>query len=190
MAEPTDSSPPGQPIEEAFRYCPNCGTASDAPVGEARRPFRCSSCEYTNWFGPVLAVGALIENAQGQLLLVRRAREPGLGKWGLPGGFVDQGESADQAAAREVMEEVGLAIESLDYMYSAPNWYNYQGFVAPVVDIFFRAVLHTPKDVKLAVEELDLYEWAIPSEKHLENMAFESNRLALEFWSKMTREKS
>lgn len=167
-----------KPIERAFTFCPNCGTSRP----DHSSPFRCEKCEYANYFGPVMAVGALVENTDGQLLLVRRARDPGKGKWGLPGGFVDQGESAEQATAREILEETGLVIRSFDYMYSAPNWYDYQGFISPVVDLFFRCTVETNDGIQLAEDELEHAEWAIPADSHLDNMAFESNREALEFW--------
>lgn len=165
-------------IEKAFTFCPNCG----ATRPDQSTPFQCTKCAYANFFGPVLAVGALIENAAGKLLLVRRAREPGKGKWGLPGGFVDQGESAEQATAREVLEETGLVVSGFDYMYSAPNWYNYHGFISPVIDLFFRCEVVSTDTLQLADDELEYSEWSQPTDKHLNNMAFQSNRNALEHW--------
>jgi 8-oxo-dGTP diphosphatase len=59
---------------------------------------------------PQLAVSASIFR-DGKILLVRRARAPGLGLWSLPGGRVEFGESLEIALRREVMEETGLQIE-------------------------------------------------------------------------------
>jgi len=168
----------GQPVSEVFRICPACGAEIEQKAG----PFICEKCNYANFFGPVLAVGALIENESGELLLVRRAREPGKGKWGLPGGFVDAGESAEQATAREVHEEVGITIEEFDYMFSGPNLYNYRGIVSPVVDLFFLCRLSAEVQIRLAVDELSEFIWTVPKPEHLDNMAFPSNRRALEFW--------
>ena len=69
-------------IETAYLFCPRCGTEAVA-VGSV--PFRCGQCGFANFFGPVAAVGGLVINDAGELLLVRRARDPGKGKWGLPG---------------------------------------------------------------------------------------------------------
>lgn len=59
---------------------------------------------------PVCAVGAIVLD-HGELLLVRRDREPALGQWSLPGGRVEWGESLADACAREVREETGIDVE-------------------------------------------------------------------------------
>jgi 8-oxo-dGTP diphosphatase len=59
----------------------------------------------------VNCAGAVVRDAAGRLLLVRRAHEPALGLWSLPGGRIEPGETAEQAAAREVREETGLSVE-------------------------------------------------------------------------------
>lgn len=59
------------------------------------------------------AVGAVVHDAQGRLLLVLRGREPAAGLWSIPGGKVEPGESREAAVAREVLEETGLVVEVL-----------------------------------------------------------------------------
>jgi 8-oxo-dGTP diphosphatase len=58
----------------------------------------------------VVAAGAVVRDAAGRLLLVRRAHDPEAGRWTLPGGRVEPGESPAAAAAREVAEETGLEV--------------------------------------------------------------------------------
>ncbi|MER5391714.1 NUDIX domain-containing protein [Saccharopolyspora sp. NPDC002686] len=58
----------------------------------------------------IRCVGAVIHDARGRLLLVKRAHEPDAGKWSLPGGKVEQGESDHSAVQREVLEETGLSV--------------------------------------------------------------------------------
>jgi ADP-ribose pyrophosphatase YjhB (NUDIX family) len=55
-------------------------------------------------------VGAVIKDAEGRLLLVRRGHEPGKGLWSIPGGKIEEGESDEDAVAREVLEETGLVV--------------------------------------------------------------------------------
>lgn len=58
----------------------------------------------------VLAAGAVVRDTAGRFLLVRRANPPEAGRWTLPGGRVEPGESPAAAAAREVTEETGLDV--------------------------------------------------------------------------------
>ena len=59
---------------------------------------------------PILGVGAVIFHNQ-KVLLVKRGKEPGYGKWSIPGGAVESGETLDEGILREVKEETGLDIE-------------------------------------------------------------------------------
>jgi 8-oxo-dGTP diphosphatase len=60
---------------------------------------------------PTVAVGAIVFDDLGRVLVVERARPPGVGRWTLPGGRVDAGESLVAAVAREVREETGVIVE-------------------------------------------------------------------------------
>ncbi len=168
------------PVECAFEFCPRCGTKNEQ-VGSV--PFRCGDCGFSHFFGPVAAVGALVANDKDQLLLVRRAREPGRGRWGLPGGFVDRFETAEAAIAREVLEETNLQVIRTEFLITYPNHYNYRGIVAPVIDLFFCCDV-AAGEITLVDGELDHYEWAHPTAEYLDNLAFESNRIAIEHWKR------
>jgi len=60
----------------------------------------------------IRCVGAVVHDAAGRLLLVRRRNEPGRGQWSLPGGRVEPGETDDSAVARELLEETGLEVRA------------------------------------------------------------------------------
>ncbi len=62
---------------------------------------------------PIVGVGAVVVD-QGRVLLVQRGHEPSKGKWSLPGGMLELGESLTQAVAREVKEETGLNVEAIE----------------------------------------------------------------------------
>jgi 8-oxo-dGTP diphosphatase len=73
--------------------------------------------------GPRLTVDSLTRDAAGRLLLIRRGCPPFEGRWALPGGFVEYGETTEAACVRETLEETGLAveIEGLAGVYSRPD---------------------------------------------------------------------
>lgn len=168
-----------QPVENAFVYCPRCGTGNPQP---GSIPFRCPNCKFSFYFGPVAAVASLTIDDQDRLLLVRRARDPGKGQWGLPGGFVDRGESAEQALEREVMEETQLVLKHSELFWTGPNRYTYSGVTADVIDLFYVCQVERPDCIELAPNELCEFRWCVPGAEILNNMAFESNRSAVERW--------
>ena len=107
------------------RFCPQCGGRLAPQVvkpGEPPRPV-CSGCGHVVYLDPKVAVGAIIRNADGEIALVRRAIEPGYGKWVFPGGYVDRGEELQAAARREALEESNLRIriDNLTGLYSYPG---------------------------------------------------------------------
>ena len=93
------------------RYCQRCATTLTQRVIHQRLRPVCPACSFTYFYDPKLAV-AVVVTIGNQIVLQRRAIEPGLGDWTFPGGFVDRGEMPEQAAAREVREEVGLQISN------------------------------------------------------------------------------
>lgn len=170
-----------QAIENTFRFCPRCGSESLA-AGEV--PFRCAQCEYAFFFGPVTAVGGILPDERGRVLLIRRARNPGRGRFGLPGGFVDRGESGETALRREVQEELNLEVTDFQFLLSLPNFYTYGDVTAPVVDLFFVCQCHDLDRVQPNSDEVAAWDWMEIGDDVLDNMAFESNRLALEIFAK------
>jgi ADP-ribose pyrophosphatase YjhB (NUDIX family) len=59
---------------------------------------------------PRIGVGAVVLDEEGRVLLVKRANDPGKGRWSLPGGLLELGEMIETAVAREVAEETGIAV--------------------------------------------------------------------------------
>tara|TARA_R110002073_G_scaffold61637_3_gene154999 strand:- start:14311 stop:14847 length:537 start_codon:yes stop_codon:yes gene_type:complete len=166
-------------IEFAHRFCPNCGTPN-ANLGSI--PFRCDACGFANFFGPCGAVGALVTNEHNQLLLVRRARDPERGKWGLPGGFVDRSETIEQALAREVFEETRLKVSSYEFLMSHPNDYHYGGIIVAVIDTFFVCKVSNAAEIALQASELTEFRYVDKDSPLFDQMAFPSNRIAIDYW--------
>jgi ADP-ribose pyrophosphatase YjhB (NUDIX family) len=118
---------------EAFRFCPRCGGGLERRLLKSKEPERlvCRQCGFVFYLDPKIAVGTIIRSAVGRLVLVRRAIEPGYGKWVFPGGYVDRGETLTDAAVREAREECGLEVR-LDGLV---NIYSYSGR-APVIVVY------------------------------------------------------
>jgi ADP-ribose pyrophosphatase len=166
-------------LESIYRYCPVCGV--ERASFEPSRPFRCHACGHTTFFGPVAAVGAIVTDESGKVLLVRRANDPAKGKLGMPGGFIDPGESSENGLRREMLEEVGLTILSMQYLTSAPNRYIYRGIELSVLDMFY-VVQVEHRDIQMRDGEISDWIWTELSDDVLDQMAFASNRYALEFY--------
>lgn len=115
-----------------FRFCPRCGGPLERRLLKSTEPERpvCARCGFIYYIDPKIAVGTIIAIDEG-LVLVRRAIEPGYGKWVFPGGYVDRGEPLTSAAIREAREECGLEIR-LDALV---NVYSYAGR-APVIVVY------------------------------------------------------
>jgi ADP-ribose pyrophosphatase YjhB (NUDIX family) len=117
----------------AYRFCPRCGGALERRVLKASEPERpvCADCGFVFYIDPKIAVGTIIRTADSGLVLVRRAIEPGYGKWVFPGGYVDRGEALTAAAVREAREECGLDVR-LDGLV---NIYSYAGRT-PIIVVY------------------------------------------------------
>ncbi|MSU32229.1 MAG: NUDIX domain-containing protein [Pedosphaera sp.] len=117
-----------------FHFCPRCGAHRSAPT--ASNPFECPQCQLRYYFNPAAAVAVFIENAEGQVLLIRRAKDPGKNRLAPPGGFIDIGVRAETALSREIAEEIGIQIHSIYFLCSQTNEYTYGGVTYPVLDLF------------------------------------------------------
>ena len=86
-------------------------------------------------------------NSRNELLVGRRAFNPAKGMLDLPGGFVDAGESLEQAVVRELQEETGATVIPERWLFSLPNTYRYSGMDIPTVDSFFLCRLQDNADL-------------------------------------------
>ncbi len=166
----------GRPLNEWLAFCPCCG--EKGPAFPAKNLLRCGACGFHFFLNPAIAVGAVIQDEKDRVLLVRRGHEPGKGMLGLPGGFVDPGETAEEAVRRETKEEVNLEIGEFSYLCSFPNRYLHGGILYAVLDLFYAARV-PPRASPRAMEEVDDV-LLLPAENiPLEQLAFDSNQRAL-----------
>lgn len=97
------------------RYCADCGAplAERLIDAEYRRRLICTGCGAIAYRNPQVLVTTIVAKG-GQVLLCRRAQAPAIGRWALPGGFMECGETLEDAAARETLEETGIRIAPSD----------------------------------------------------------------------------
>ena len=97
----------------------------------------CKDCGFTYYANPCSATAAFIVNERGEMLVVRRAKEPAKGTLDLPGGFVDMEETVEEGMRREIKEETGLDVVDIQYLFSSPNVYQYSGMGIHTLDMDF-----------------------------------------------------
>ncbi|WP_300455159.1 NUDIX hydrolase [Desulfobacula sp.] len=110
--------------ETIYQFCPLCGEKFIKKRLLQNEPERlvCSACAFIFYLDPKLVACTIAETRNG-IVLQRRNKEPKKGCWVLPGGFVDRGETLEEAARREFLEETGLhtQINCLLGNYSYPG---------------------------------------------------------------------
>jgi ADP-ribose pyrophosphatase YjhB (NUDIX family) len=152
------------------RFCPRCG-APDLDVAFPRS-LHCAVCGHHAFYNPKPVASAILRDRDDadRIWLLRRGFDPGAGRWTFPGGFVDLGESVEEAAHREAMEEVGVAItiNKLVGVYSRPR--------DRIVLIVFEATAHaTPGTSPEATEVRSFTAQTLPWDE----LAFWSTTAAL-----------
>ncbi len=107
-----------------WNFCPRCGHEFELRArDDGRLRPTCPHCRYTYYANPGLAVGVLLTDEQNRVCLILRGEEPRKGYWGLPAGFMEGDESAEEGARRECHEETGLVV-ALDGLYQAFSYYH------------------------------------------------------------------
>jgi 8-oxo-dGTP diphosphatase len=91
-----------------FKFCPQCGAELKSRRIEKKKRLVCPECHWVNYENPLPSSAALVRNKKGEVLLVKRAKEPGRWKWALPSGFIEIDETPEKACLRELKEETGL----------------------------------------------------------------------------------
>ncbi len=158
-----------------FKFCPSC--ASTHFSFPHNRRFLCEDCGFT-YYHNIAAAVALVFTFEDKVLFTVRNVDPDKGKWDLPGGFIDPNETAEEAACREIREELGLNLQASDlkYVTTSPNNYLYKNVPYRTMDIFYECQL-TSDIIKVEAEdEIQELIWVKRSEIDLDKIGFVSIR--------------
>jgi 8-oxo-dGTP diphosphatase len=153
-------------------FCVRCGSPLVIKVFEGRELEACPNDDFVLWRDPKVAAAIVVE-AEGGVVLGRRAIEPGYGLWCLPGGFVNDDESPAEAVVRECREEIGatVEVESVLDVYHGPKT------TAPsLVVIAYRGHLAAGQKIAPGEEMLEVGVFRLDA---LPPIAFPSHREAL-----------
>lgn len=167
----------------ALNYCVECGgrLAEQWVAGEGHSRLVCGRCGYIHYLNPKI-VAATLPILDDKVVLIRRANEPALGAWSYPGGYVEYGETVEEAARRETREETCLEVqlERLLNVYSRTQ--------AGVVVVAYLARL-VGGEMRAGSEALDVRLFA-PEEIPWQELAFPTVVWALREWVRLARHAS
>ena len=164
-----------------LNFCPRCGHALEdmRAFGRVRRV--CPACGLVVFREHKVAAALLLENESGQVLLVRRAWGPKQGYWSLPAGFVDDDESPETAAIREVREETGLEAADLTLLTLISGREHERG--ADIVVVYRGRIVGGALSAQDDASEADFF----PPDA-LPPLAFQATREALACWREIRQE--
>ena len=155
------------PALEDARFCPRCGNAAEV---DYPRSISCPHCGYGAYYNPKPVAAAIPVTADERIVLLRRGFEPGKDLWTFPGGFVDLGETVEDAARREAREEIRaeVALGDLVGVYSRAD-------ERVVLIVFAARITDTPQ----TTPEAPQVEAFAPDEIPWQELAFWSTTNAL-----------
>lgn len=156
-----------------FKSCPMCKYYLKWTRIDGRKRLVCQRCGWTNYQNPVPVVTCVTKNKNGHILIIKRNVEPGIGKWSLPGGFVESGEAPQKACLRELKEETGLEGKIIRLI----GIYTYRSKIyGPLLVIGYEVITKT-KSFRISNE---LKEAKFVSKEKLPKIYFSSHRKLLE----------
>jgi ADP-ribose pyrophosphatase YjhB (NUDIX family) len=167
-----------------MKFCSECAhpVLLKVPPDDNRSRFVCSHCHTVHYQNPKLVVGSIPVWKQGQktqVLLCRRAIAPRYGLWTLPAGFMENGETTQQAALRETKEEAGANIElhELFSMINVPHVDQVHLFYrATLLDLNYAAGTESLEVALFSEADIPWHEIAFQTTSHTLKIFFEQNK--------------
>ena len=156
-------------IETSMNFCSNCGSAElvkKIPEGDNLERFVCNKCGHLHYQYPNVVAGVLPYNDKNQILLCKRSIEPREGYWTLPAGFLENGETIEQGAIRETLEEAKLKVKDsrLFTVISVPHIDQvYTFFTAKIINDDFGPTAESSEVQLFNYEDIPWDELAFPT---------------------------
>ncbi|MEO6729275.1 MAG: NUDIX domain-containing protein [Candidatus Dojkabacteria bacterium] len=164
-------------LKEIYKHCYKCGgNLHETEI----HSFKCKSCGNETFIDPSIGVMGIIENDNGQILMIERAKDPFKGTWDVPAGFVDvNDENAEATIKREAREEVGVEIDELKYLGSYMHTYEFKGVTKPHISIVFTGKLKS-NEISMDKAEIMNAQFISKDKIPFEKIGFPHVKLALE----------
>ena len=162
-------------VLDGWKFCPRCS----APVRRAAGRAECDACGFVAYANSAPTASAVLVDERGRVLLARRAVEPELGKWDLPGGFLEEGEEPLAGLRRELREETGLDVEPLSFLGAWVDRYgDGEGAISTLNLYWLARAAGEPR----AADDVAEFRWFGAGD--LPELAFRVNALVLEAWQR------
>ncbi len=172
---------PQSPLN-VFRYCPKCGNRGFMP--DSAKSLKCKSCGFRYFINMSASVVAIIrnKNENEKVLFTIRKNDPAAGMLDLPGGFVDPGETAENALVREISEELNLVIKKMGFIGTFTNKYLYDGIEYETLDLVYNC-LEVSFDNLTAGDDVAGYVFRNPCTVKKEEIGLDSIRNIVDYIS-------
>ena len=163
---------------KVFKFCPFCGKTSF--IWNGVNCLVCKDCNQNFYINMSAAVVAVIFNENCELLLTRRKSNPAKGLLDLPGGFVNIGETAENAAVREVKEELNINVSELKFIATFPNEYTFGGIQYFTEDIAFECKINDFSTIS-ANDDISDYEFQALAQINIDDIGLNSIQNVIKF---------
>lgn len=165
---------------EIFRFCPKCGSPGFTP--DTEKSLKCERCGFKYFINMSASVAAIIRNHNNDILFTVRKHNPAVGMLDLPGGFVDLGETAEEAILREIKEELNLTINKIEFIGTFTNKYFYGEIVYQTLDLVFNCTVDSLTELQVA-DDVSGYVFRNPSSVDSSEIGLDSIKRIIEYIS-------
>ncbi|NCN45013.1 MAG: hypothetical protein COU63_00345 [Candidatus Pacebacteria bacterium CG10_big_fil_rev_8_21_14_0_10_36_11] len=140
-------------FHQLYQFCPQCG--NELEHGDIdKNSVQCNKCG-NSWYDNPAASTSIALIKDGKILLAKRGIEPKFGEWDILGGFIEAGESCEEAVIREMKEETGLDVEIKEFLGSVWDIYNER----PSIPFLYLVEAKDPEQKPIAQDDVADLQW-------------------------------